>query len=93
MSSGKVVLGLLTGVAAGAIAGLLFAPDKGSGTRKKIIKKGKNYEKKLEKKFSKNIDMANKKFEKIKAEVTDFTKKNMQKAEQVKEQVTEQVKK
>jgi gas vesicle protein len=84
MSSGKVVLGLLAGVAAGAVAGLLFAPAKGSDTRKKIAKKGKNYEKKLGKKFSDNMDMANKKFEKIKAEVTDFAKKNMQKAEQVK---------
>ncbi|MFO7673807.1 MAG: YtxH domain-containing protein [Lutibacter sp.] len=87
MSSGKVVLGLLAGVAAGAVAGLLFAPAKGKDTRKKIAKKGKNYEKKLEKKFSNNMDMANKKFEKMKAEVTDFAKKNMHKAEQVKEQV------
>lgn len=87
MSSGKVVLGLLAGVAAGAIAGLLFAPSKGSDTRKKIAKKGKNYEKKLKKKFSENIDRANKKFEKIKTEVTDFAQKNMHKAEQVTEQV------
>ncbi|MBK5208842.1 MAG: YtxH domain-containing protein [Flavobacteriaceae bacterium] len=79
MSSGKVVLGLLAGVAAGAIAGLLFAPDKGSGTRKKIIKKGKNYEKKLEKKFSKNKDIANKKFDKLKDEVSDFVERKMPK--------------
>ena len=51
MSTGKVVLGLLAGVAAGAIAGLLFAPSKGSDTRKKIAKKSKNYEKKLKKKI------------------------------------------
>ncbi|HCE53486.1 MAG: YtxH domain-containing protein [Lutibacter sp.] len=87
MSSGKVVLGLLAGVAAGAIAGLLFAPAKGSYTRKKITKKGKDYEKKLEKKFSKNIEMANKKFDKLKSDVTDFAQKKMHKAEQVKEQV------
>ncbi len=84
MSSGKVVLGLLAGVAAGAIAGLLFAPDKGSGTRKKIIKKGKNYEKKLEKKFSKNMDMANKKFDKLKSDVNEFVEKKMPKSEAVK---------
>lgn len=84
MSSGKVVLGLLAGIAAGAVAGLLFAPAKGKDTRKKITKKGKNYEKKLKKKFSKNIDMASKKFDKIKTEVTDFAQKNMHKAEQVK---------
>ena len=87
MSSGKVVLGLLAGIATGAIAGLLLAPAKGEDTRNKIAKKGKNFEKKLEKKFNDNMNMANKKFEKMKAEVTDFAKKNMQKAEQVKEQV------
>lgn len=81
MSSGKVVLGLLAGIATGAIAGLLFAPAKGSDTRKKITKKGKNYEKKLEKKFSKNIDLANKKFDKLKSDVSEFVEKKMPKAE------------
>ena len=87
MSTGKVVLGLLAGVAAGAIVGLLFAPSKGSDTRKKIAKKGKSYEKKLKKKFSENVDKANKKFEKIKTDVSDFAQKNMHKAEQVVDQV------
>lgn len=36
MKSGKVVLGLLAGVAAGALAGILFAPAKGT-------KQGKGY--------------------------------------------------
>ncbi|MFT3704826.1 MAG: YtxH domain-containing protein [Agriterribacter sp.] len=32
----KVVFGLVAGAAIGAIAGILLAPDKGSGTRQKI---------------------------------------------------------
>jgi len=43
MSTGKVLLGVLAGVAAGALCGILFAPDKGYETRKKIAKKGKDY--------------------------------------------------
>ena len=40
MSTGKVVLGTLAGLAIGAIAGILFAPEKGSVTRKQIMDKG-----------------------------------------------------
>ncbi len=42
MSTGKVLLGVLAGVAAGAIIGILFAPDKGCETRRKIAKSGKD---------------------------------------------------
>jgi len=43
MSSGKVLLGVLAGVAAGAFLGILFAPEKGSNTRKNISKKGEDF--------------------------------------------------
>lgn len=41
MDTGKVLLGILAGATAGAILGVLFAPAKGSDTRKKISKKAK----------------------------------------------------
>jgi gas vesicle protein len=36
MSTGKLILGVLGGVAAGALLGVLFAPEEGKVTRKKI---------------------------------------------------------
>ncbi len=36
MSNSKALLGFVAGAAVGALAGILFAPDKGSETRKKI---------------------------------------------------------
>jgi gas vesicle protein len=43
MNSGKVFLGVLAGVAAGALMGILFAPEKGSKTRQQIVGKGEEY--------------------------------------------------
>lgn len=43
MNSSKVLLGVLGGVAVGAIAGILFAPAKGTKTRKRILNTGKDY--------------------------------------------------
>ena len=40
MSTGKVVLGTIAGLAIGGILGILFAPEKGSVTRKQIMDKG-----------------------------------------------------
>jgi gas vesicle protein len=40
-STGKMFMGFLIGAAVGAAAGILFAPDKGTATRKKIAKKAK----------------------------------------------------
>ena len=51
MESGKLLLGLLAGVAVGAALGILFAPAKGSDTRKKIYDKGEDLTEGLKEKF------------------------------------------
>jgi gas vesicle protein len=69
MSSGKVILGILAGAAAGALLGILFAPDKGSTTRKKILSKGEEYADDLKAKFSEFVDKVAEKFDSAKEEV------------------------
>jgi len=41
MKASKLILLMLAGAAAGAVAGLLFAPDEGAETRRKIANKAK----------------------------------------------------
>jgi gas vesicle protein len=71
MSSGKVVLGVLAGLAAGALLGVLFAPDKGSETRKKMAEKGGELADGVKDKLNKLIDELNQKIEEAKAKAND----------------------
>ncbi len=70
MSTGKVVLGVLTGVAVGAILGILFAPDKGSETRKKIAGKGHDMADGLKEKLDSLLAGMTEKFEAAKEEAS-----------------------
>jgi gas vesicle protein len=40
-TNGKILAAVAAGIAAGAVLGILFAPDKGTETRKKINEQGK----------------------------------------------------
>ena len=73
MSSGKILLGVLAGVAAGALLGVLFAPDKGWNTRKRISKKADAYVEGLKDKFSEFLETISGKLEEVKEEVSDLT--------------------
>ena len=46
-STGKIVAGVLAGLAVGAVLGLLFAPDKGANTRQKISDSMKGFGREL----------------------------------------------
>lgn len=52
----KVLLGALAGVAVGVVIGVLFAPEKGSVTRKKVTKKSEDYADILKTKFDEFVD-------------------------------------
>jgi gas vesicle protein len=59
----------LAGAAAGALLCILFAPEKGSTTRKKILSKGEEYADELKEKFNEFVDKVAEKFESAKEEV------------------------
>jgi len=71
MSTGKVLLGLLAGVAAGALLGILFAPDKGSVTRKKLTKKGAEFADEMKEKFDEFLENMSEKFDKTEDVVSE----------------------
>ena len=84
MNSGKVLLGVLAGIAAGALLGILFAPEKGSDTRKKISKKGEDYTGALKEKFNEYIDSLTEKYVVAKEEVSNLAEQGKTKSEEIK---------
>jgi gas vesicle protein len=87
MNTGKVVLGALAGLAIGAIAGILFAPDKGSATRKKIMDKGDDYVYRVKSKFNGIVDSITEKFESTKNDVDNLAEMGKAKYDEAKRDV------
>jgi len=65
------LLGVLAGVAAGALVGVLFAPDNGWNTRKRIANKADKYVDGLKDRFSEFLDTISEKVEDVKESVSD----------------------
>ena len=75
MKNNQVILGVLGGLAAGALLGILFAPEKGSKTRKMILDKGEGYADDLKNKFNDMFDKASNKYNGALKEVKDYADK------------------
>lgn len=72
MKNNKALLGFLGGIAAGALLGVLYAPDKGSKTRKKIKQKGSQYADDAKDKADEILETFSQKYETLKAEGKDL---------------------
>lgn len=71
---GRVILAALSGVASGIALGLLFAPDKGEETRKKLNQKREDYLKDLIKDVEGLRANLNKRAEETKEGISEFRK-------------------
>lgn len=71
-NTGKVMGAIMIGAVIGGALGVLFAPDKGSETRNKISKKGKDLTGAVKEKFDAIVDKFKKEVEEVKDQANDY---------------------
>ena len=84
MKTDKVILGVLGGLAAGAILGILFAPETGEKTRKKIKNKSIDYADELKYQYGETANSLSKKFDSLKEEGKSLIKEGKSKFDSLK---------
>lgn len=74
MKAGKILLGVLSGAAAGAALGMLFAPRKGTETRKNIADRSNEYMYGAKNKYNDLADNLSHKYDSVKSKVRGKSK-------------------
>jgi gas vesicle protein len=82
MSVAKIITGVMIGAAAGAVLGVLFAPDRGSETRRKISEKSNDLADSLKNKFNDFVDSVTEKFQGAKDEATNMANRGKEQFEE-----------
>ena len=85
--SSKILVGFLAGAAVGALAGILFAPDKGSNTRRKIADKSGDIKDSVKNSYNDFVDGVKQTYAGAKEEAEDFANKAKAKLDGVKHEV------
>ncbi|MBL0202327.1 MAG: YtxH domain-containing protein [Chitinophagaceae bacterium] len=83
-NTGKLLGAILLGAAIGGAFGILFAPDKGSETRRKISKKGNDLTDAVKEKFDAIVDKFKKEVEEVKEQANDFAENGKSTIERLK---------
>ncbi len=91
MGRGNVILGILGGVAVGALLGVLLAPDKGERTRKKILRKGEDYVDAMKDKLDDFVEDMNQKMEGMAKEAANALRRNKVRANAMVDEVVDKM--
>lgn len=88
MKTSKTIVGVLGGVAVGAALGILFAPDKGSKTRKKIAKKTNNAKESLKHSFDEFLDTVSEKYNAIIGDGEELLEEGKEELKKIKKEIS-----
>ena len=84
-NTGKIITALLAGAATGAVLGILFAPEKGSETTKRVSDEGRRLAQSLKEKFN----MAREKYEEGKGNLQQSMEEMEARSDRMREKMNE----
>ncbi|MDP4292048.1 MAG: YtxH domain-containing protein [Bacteroidota bacterium] len=73
MKTKTMLIGIFSGLITGAVIGILFAPNKGKVTRRKLIKQSDEYTDAIKEKINDLVEVMNGKFENVKKDISEYT--------------------